>query len=121
MLKQILKIVLKRFKQVSMKLETNQGQSENLFLLGYTTVFDTFGLTFLGPVLIAVANDIDIPNNATTPNARQSVLLTDDQLMRGLSSATATVSALTISSCSFIFRVGFSLILAVAILKARGK
>ena len=93
----------------------NQDRNDNLFCY-----LGIFGVTLLAPVLPAVAKDL--PKNVPTPaDTPESVLLTSDQIISGLSSAAATISALALTSCPYIIGAALGLVIVIGALKIQGK
>lgn len=94
-------------------------------MLGFGTVLDIFGVTLLTPVLPAMAKDI--PTNRPKPSdlcpapTQKPALVPSDQIIHGLTGAVASISALAVSSSSFMIGALCGVAVVVGILKVQGK
>lgn len=98
-----------------------RSKRKSLFL-GFTTVLGIFGVALLAPVLPAVAKDL--PNKGAKldqVSPAPSAVAPSDQIVNVLAGAAASVSALAITSGSFMVGAVCGVIGAVGILKAQGK
>ena len=120
-----------KFKENFSEAKNKPRSKRKSLLLGFTTVLSIFGVTLLASVLPAVAKDVakDVPKNTPKPGqvcpspspTPQPALVPSQQIISGLSGATATVCALAISSGSFMIGGICGVIVVVGILKAQGK
>lgn len=92
------------------------------FMIGFTTAVGIFALTFFGPALSAVAQDIPKGNPKFTEIApAPSVPPRKEIINTGLSGLAASVCGLAVTSGSFAVGVACGFIVVIGILHMQGK
>ena len=120
-LKNKVKNKIKVFKE-KVNEEKKQPRSKlKSYFLGFWTVLSIFGIIFFNISLPANAKDTPKPGPSTPGQVPPVPAKQSDQIVATLTGVAATLSALAVSSGSFLVGAVCGVAVAVGILKAQGK